>query len=105
MEASQPTSLTLLQRVRANDQEAWRRLVDLYEPLARYWAQCGGVPPADRDDLVQEVFQAAAAGLEGFRRDRPGDTFRGWLRGISRHLIARHFQRRAEQAQAAGGTG
>src|SRR5262245_6629298 len=105
MGATQPTSLTLLQRVRANDQEAWRRLVHLYAPLVRYWVQCGGVSAADRDDLVQEVFQAAAAGLQGFRRDRPSDTFRGWLRGITRHLTARHSHRRAEQAQAAGGTG
>jgi len=105
MEGAQPTSLTLLQRVRANDQEAWRRLVHLYAPLVRYWASRGGVPLSDGDDLVQEVFKAAAGSLEHFRRDRPGDTFRGWLRGITRHLIAGHFRRRAEQAQAAGGTG
>src|SRR4051812_33910172 len=105
MEGAQPTSLTLLQRARANDQEAWRRLVHLYTPLVRFWLRRGGVPPADGDDLVQEVFQAAAGGLEGFRCDRPGDTFRGWLRGITRHLIAGHFRRRAEQAQGAGGTG
>ena len=105
MEGAQPTSLTLLQRVRANDQEAWRRLVHLYAPLVRFWAVRGGVPLADSEDVVQEVFQAATGSLSQFRRDRPGDTFRGWLRGITRHLIAGHFRRRADQAQAAGGTG
>src|SRR5437764_1321838 len=104
MEEAQPTSLTLLERVRSNDQDAWRRLVRVYEPLVRHWVGSGGVPHADTDDLIQDVFQAAAGGLEMFRRDRPGDTFRGWLRGIARHLIARNFQRRANQAQAAGGT-
>src|SRR5208282_4177899 len=28
-----PTSLTLLERVKANDQQAWQRLLGLYSPL------------------------------------------------------------------------
>jgi hypothetical protein len=33
MAADRPTSRTLLERVRANDQQAWQRLVKLYTPL------------------------------------------------------------------------
>src|SRR5262249_5415085 len=29
---------------------------DLYTPLVRFWAACGGVPLADSEDVVQEVF-------------------------------------------------
>lgn len=59
--------------------------------------------PADVEDVSQEVFAAAAAGLAGFRRDRPGDTFRGWLRGIARNQVRLHF-RRARGPAAEGGT-
>jgi RNA polymerase sigma-70 factor, ECF subfamily len=99
------TSLTLLQRARSKDQEAWQRLVQLYAPLGYSWCNRGGVRAEDADDLVQEVFQAAAAaGLDSFRRDRPGDTFRGWLRGITRNLVALYHRRQGRQPRAPGGT-
>lgn len=50
------------------------------------------------------MFRAVAAGLPAFRRDRPGDTFRGWLRGITRSVLLRHAEQAARQPQAAGGT-
>lgn len=104
MTADEPTSLTLLQRVRERDAEAWRRLLHLYVPLVDYWCGQWGVTGADADDVHQEVFQAVAAGLEDFHRDRPGDTFRGWLRGITRHKVLDHLRRRERQPEAQGGT-
>jgi RNA polymerase sigma-70 factor (ECF subfamily) len=56
------------------------------------------------DDVVQEVFAAAAAGLPTFRHDRPGDTFRGWLRGIARNQIALYFRHNRDRPRAAGGS-
>jgi RNA polymerase sigma-70 factor, ECF subfamily len=100
----QPTPLTLLERVRANDQDAWRRLLHLYRPLVVFWCKDWGVRGPDADDVSQEVFQAVAAGLEGFRRDRAGDTFRGWLRCITRHKVVNHFRRQYRQPRARGGT-
>jgi len=38
------------------------------------------------EDVAQEVFRVAAASIEKFRRERPGDSFRGWLRGITRNF-------------------
>ncbi len=98
------TSLTLLQRVRDKDEEAWRRLLHLYGPLVERWCARGGVHPADADDVRQDVFQAVAAGLDGFRRDRPGDTFRGWLKVITRNKLLDHFRRRQKHPEAQGGT-
>src|SRR6266851_1629818 len=98
------TSLTLLERVRANDADAWARLVRLYTPLVRYWCSRGGLQDADTDDVVQEVFRAALSGMADFRHDRPGDTFRGWLRGITRNLLALHFRQRGRQPPAVGGS-
>ena len=98
------TSLSLLERARANDAEAWRRLVGLYRPLVLSWCGRGGVPAADAEDVAQEVFAAAAAGLAGFRHDRPGDTFRGWLRGSTRNQVLLHFRRNRDRPQAEGGS-
>src|SRR4051812_46589737 len=90
--SSNATSLSLLQRARARDPDAWQRLLGLYAPLVQFWCDRAGIPEADRADVVQEVFRAAGAGLGGFRRERAGDTFRGWLRGITRNQIRQHFK-------------
>jgi RNA polymerase sigma-70 factor (ECF subfamily) len=98
------TSLTLLGRVRNRDDEAWRRLVFLYAPLVLRWCSYWGVRDQDADDVQQEVFQAISTNLDDFRRDRPGDTFRGWLRAITRNKLLDLFRRRNDQPQAQGGT-
>jgi RNA polymerase sigma-70 factor (ECF subfamily) len=100
----QPTSLSLLERARARDAAAWRRMVELYRPLVRFWCARGGLRGPDAEDVAQEVLAAAFAGLDGFRRDRPGDTFRGWLRGITRNQVLLHFRRGRGRARAAGGS-
>src|SRR5262245_11200970 len=97
------TSLSLLQRARGRDQDAWSRLYNLYRPLVVYWCSRWGVRGEDVEDVAQEVFRAAARSLDDFRHDRPGDTFRGWLRGIARHRTLDHFRRRHAD-QAAGGS-
>ncbi len=104
MDSDHSTSVTLLERLRGRDEQAWGRLVHLYAPLVHHWCQRAGVPAQDVADLQQEVFAAVAAGLDGFRRDRPEDTFRGWLRGITRHKLADYRRRRGSQPDAAGGT-
>ena len=98
------TSMTLLQRLRDKDSDAWRVMVQLYTPLVCHWCARGGVRGADAEDVAQEVFQAAATHLAAFRRDRPGDSFRGWLRGITRNMVLQHFRRGARHPKASGGT-
>jgi RNA polymerase sigma-70 factor (ECF subfamily) len=65
------TSLSLLDRVKADDQQAWQRLVGLYTPLVCHWCARWQVSGADADDVVQEVFVAVAAGIERFQRPGP----------------------------------
>jgi RNA polymerase sigma-70 factor (ECF subfamily) len=96
------TSLTLLQRACARDEPSWQRLVELYKPLVYYWCGHWGVYGADADDIQQDVFQAVAAGLPNFGRDYAGSTFRGWLKGITRHKLLDSFQK--ERPIAAGGS-
>lgn len=98
------TSVSLIERARRNDAEAWHRLFHLYSPLVYYWCGRAGVRPPDADDVVQDVFRAAAGALPRFRRDRPGDTFRGWLRGITRNVLLAHRREIGPEGPAAGGS-
>ncbi len=101
--SSAASSPSLLLRVQANQAGAWERLVDLYAPLIYHWCKRARLTPEDAADVFQEVFRSLAEHIAGFRRDRAGDTFRGWLRTITRNKIHDLF-RRAGQAPAAGGT-
>jgi len=58
----------------------------------------------DAADVTQEVFKSVASSIDRFRRDRAGDSFRGWLWTITRNKIRDHFRRQADEPQAAGGT-
>jgi RNA polymerase sigma-70 factor (ECF subfamily) len=94
----------LLHRVKARNQEAWARLVRLYGPLVDLWTCRAKLQPADARDVFQEVFRAVAESIGSFRKDRPGDRFRGWLRTIVRNKLADHFRRQGTQPVAAGGS-
>jgi RNA polymerase sigma-70 factor, ECF subfamily len=85
------TSLTLLEKVRAQEQEAWDRLVELYTPLVWHWCRICGLQLADMEEVTQDVFTAVARGISTFHRDQEGDTFRGWLRSITRTKIIDHL--------------
>jgi RNA polymerase sigma-70 factor (ECF subfamily) len=98
------TSRSLLERVRADEPAAWERLVGLYAPLVYHWCRQYGVQEHDAADVFQEVFQSVAAHIGGFRRERPGDTFRGWVRTITHNKVLDHFRRRGREPQAAGGS-
>jgi RNA polymerase sigma-70 factor, ECF subfamily len=98
------TSPSLLERARADDAAAWARLVALYAPLVLHWCRRWGLQEEDAADVFQEVFQSVAAHLGSFRKERPGDTFRGWLRTITHSKVHDHFRRRARQPGGAGGS-
>jgi RNA polymerase sigma-70 factor (ECF subfamily) len=91
-------------RLKDGQPAAWERLTALYAPLVYHW--CRGMRLADQDlpDVFQQVFQSVAAHIQEFHKDRPGDTFRHWLRAITRNKVRDHFRRTSRQPQAAGGT-
>jgi RNA polymerase sigma-70 factor (ECF subfamily) len=94
----------LLVRVQARETTAWERLVHLYTPLVCHWCQRAGLQPADVQDVGQEVFQTVWQHIETFRRERPVDTFRGWLRTITRHKIVDFHRRRLAAETPVGGS-
>lgn len=89
------TSTSLIVRVKNHDEEAWRRLVDLYSRLVLYWCRSQNVPTQDRRDILQDVFRAAFASIDRFSKSKPGDTFRGWLRSVTRSRIADYYKQQA----------
>jgi RNA polymerase sigma-70 factor (ECF subfamily) len=91
-----------LPRLAASEPAAWDRLVKLYSPLVAYWCRQWGVRGHAVEDLTLEVFAAVANGLGSDARNRPGASFRGWIRGIARHKLQDHFRRGGMQAE--GGT-
>jgi RNA polymerase sigma-70 factor (ECF subfamily) len=98
------SSLSLLARVKANDAAAWDRLVGLYAPLVLAWCRRWDLQEQDAADVFQEVFRAVATHISQFHRDKPGDTFRGWLRTITSNKVRDHFRRLGREPQGAGGT-
>jgi RNA polymerase sigma-70 factor (ECF subfamily) len=97
------TSISLLERLRHRpDDAAWKRLVDLYTPLIQGWLRGRLVPPADADDLGQEVLAVLVRELPRFEHSgRPG-AFRSWLRTITVHRVRDFWRARGHRPQATG---
>lgn len=99
------TSATLLERLRdPRDTDAWGRLVALYAPLIRVWAERLNVRGADADDLVQEVMAVVVRRFPEFvHPERPG-AFRGWLRAIAANCARTMWKARKMNPTAPGGS-
>jgi RNA polymerase sigma-70 factor, ECF subfamily len=102
--AETTTSRSLLIQLKDGQPAAWERLSSLYAPLVYHWCRRMHLAEQDMPDVFQQVFQAVASHIQTFHQDRPGDSFRHWLRAITRNKVRDHFRRNARQAQAAGGT-
>jgi RNA polymerase sigma-70 factor (ECF subfamily) len=102
--SSTRTHRSLLDGARARDPAAWERMVALYAPLVLSWCRGWGLQDEDAADVFQEVFQAVAAHLNSFRRERSGDTFRGWIRTIARNKVNDFFRRRLREPEGVGGS-
>jgi RNA polymerase sigma-70 factor (ECF subfamily) len=102
--SSSATSRTLLDRVKANDSAAWDRLVGLYAPLVYRWCRRWDLPEQEIADVFQDIFQAVSSHIASFRKEKSGDTFRGWLRTIAHNKVRDHFRRVRREPGGAGGT-
>ena len=98
------TSTGLLERAKAHDPDGWRRLTSLYGPAVYRWSRRCGLQASDAADVVQEVFAAVWRNIGTFRRERPHDSFRGWLWTITRNKIRDHFRGLAARPAATGGS-
>jgi RNA polymerase sigma-70 factor (ECF subfamily) len=97
------TGTSLLNGLRGDEPKSWERLIRDYAPLVFRWALSAGLHPEDAVGVGQEVFQGIAAGLDSFRRDEVGQTFRGWVRQITRYRAVDFLRRNGEEPRGAGG--
>jgi RNA polymerase sigma factor (sigma-70 family) len=99
------TSATLLERLRdARDADAWNRLVELYAPLIRVWAERLNVRGADAEDLVQDVMAVVVRRFPEFVHPEKPGAFRGWLRAIAANCARALWKSRRVNPTAPGGT-
>lgn len=98
------TSLSMLERVRHNEAEAWRRLCCVYGPLVYRWARVAGLQDSDAADVGQDVFRTVFDKIGEYDGLRSGATFRGWLRTITKNKVGDFLRRRSHRPAAVGGT-
>jgi RNA polymerase sigma-70 factor, ECF subfamily len=103
--SSESTSRSLLVRVRLQEPAAWARLCRLYAPLVYSWCRRAGLQDSDAQDVGQEVFRVVHQKITSFRREAAGESFRAWLRGITRNKLREHFRRRAAHPPLMDGDG
>lgn len=90
-------SSTLLSGARSANPNAWVMIVTRYSPKIMTWMLLAGVDSSDAPDLLQDVWRSVLMSLKNFRREKPDDTFRGWLRTIAQRRIADYFESRSQQ--------
>ena len=75
----QSTPASLIDKLcREPDARHWERFVEFFTPLLNRWGHRLGVPAADTEDLLQDVFTLLFRKLPEFRYD-PSKSFRAWL--------------------------
>jgi len=102
MEGDRSVSTSILERLKVRESAAWSQVMRLFYPLVFSWCRKAGLQDEDASDVCQEVFRALAGNVDRFDRDHGRNSFRGWLRGITKRQLLAFWRRR--QCQGEGGT-
>jgi RNA polymerase sigma factor (sigma-70 family) len=97
------TRVTLLGRVgRApNDPAAWAEFVRYYGPRIYTWCATWGLQDSDARDVTQNVLLNLAVRLREFQYD-PDQSFRAWLKTLTRHAWADFRKAQKRYVQGSG---
>lgn len=89
------TSVTLLARLRdrPTDQAIWQEFVRRYRPLIYASCRKWQLQPADAEDVTQAVLARLLDKMRTFQYD-PTQSFRAWLRTVTRRVLANELSRR-----------
>ena len=85
-------STSVLDRALLGDQDAFRKITDLFSGLVYSWCRRKGLAEEDAKDTSQEVFKTVATTLQTFRRVSPNDSFRAWIRIVTKNKIVDHYR-------------
>lgn len=94
-EAFETEEVLLVRASRDGDRSAFGRLYTRYRRMV-HAIVLARVPPAEADDLVQEVFLSAMRQLQALRDER---AFGGWLASIARNGAVGWRRRSVEQQE------
>ena len=90
--AMESTQLKLIGQASDGCQDAWSRLISLYEPLVYGWLRRHDVTHHDAEELTQDVLSVVVRELPKFSHSGNPGAFRCWLRQITANR-ARGFWR------------
>ncbi len=89
----------------ADDADAWREFVSIYEPFVYRFARRGGLQDADARELVQNVLLSVARAVGRWRPDQQRGRFRTWLFRIARNQLLDVLAKQQRSIVASGGSG
>ncbi|MEI8213603.1 MAG: sigma-70 family RNA polymerase sigma factor [Planctomycetota bacterium] len=78
-------------------------ITKLYTGLVYHWIRKRGLSPEHTEDVSQQVFMAVIHNLKTFHRTKPADSFRAWIRTITRSKIVDHIRKHNGLEIAFGG--
>lgn len=100
MDRSDSTRATLLLRLRdRTDSLSWAEFHERYGQLLYRYARQRGAPPADAEDIVQDVEVSLLKALDGFEYDAGKGRFRAYLRVAVIRAMARRAGKKAKQGE------
>lgn len=103
MNQNPETSISLLDAVRdGQDESAWKRMFEIYEPLIEKWLRRFSAPNQDIKDLVQEVMIVVMKKIKQFDHRGHTGAFRGYLREIARLQLLQFWKNKKIQPIAYG---
>jgi RNA polymerase sigma-70 factor (ECF subfamily) len=96
------TDISLIDRVRMDkeDQASWHQFMDIYRPLVTHWCRRINIKSTDTEDVCQDVFTSVLMSINRFNKAKETDTFRGWLRTITRCRIVDYLRRKTHEVPA-----
>src|SRR5262245_37050405 len=103
MNDSPSTRYSLLLRLQdPQNHAAWAEFVEIYEPLVYGLARRKGFQDADARNVCQEVFQVVAKAAREWTARPNFGSFRAWLFGVARNLIASAFRQQRRHPRGTG---
>jgi len=89
------TRPTLLFRLRDwRDEATWTEFYRLYYNFVYGCARRAGLPHADAEEVVQDVFKRVAETVHEFESDPARGSFRGWLLNLTRWRVSDKYRAR-----------
>lgn len=96
------TDISLIDRVRlGRDNDAsWHQFMDIYRPLVAHWCRRVNIKSFEIEDICQEVFTSVLMSINRFSKEKETDTFRGWLRTITRYRVIDYLRKKSHEVPA-----